>query len=90
MVVGTEKEETMEVSGVLTSLLVTIENPLSIIKKHVKIAKEIGDRGGEVGAYGSLGNSYQSLGDYWKAMEYHEKQLKNVMGTGEWMNENFI
>ena len=64
MVVGTKKEETMEVSGVLTSHWVTIENSLSIIKKHVKIAKEIGDRGGEVGAYGSLGNSYQSLGDY--------------------------
>ena len=45
-------------------------------EKHLKIAIEIGDRGGECGAYGNLGNAYCSLGDYRKAIEYHEKQLK--------------
>ena len=45
-------------------------------ERHLKIAKEIGDQGGEGIAYGSLGNAYQSLGDYRKAIEYHEKHLK--------------
>ena len=37
----------MEVSVMLTSHWVTIEKPLSIMKKGLKIAIEIGDRGGE-------------------------------------------
>ncbi|XP_067047455.1 tetratricopeptide repeat protein 28-like [Acropora muricata] len=45
-------------------------------EKSLKIATEIGDRGGEGRAYGNLGNAYQSLGDYRKAIECHEKRLK--------------
>ena len=64
----------MEVSVLLTRHWVTIKNPLCTMhEKHLKIAIEIGDRGGE-GA--NLGNCYQSLGDCRKSIEYHEKQLK--------------
>ncbi|XP_044180414.1 tetratricopeptide repeat protein 28-like, partial [Acropora millepora] len=51
-------------------------------EKRLKLAKEIGDRGGEGGAYGGLGNAYQSLGDYRKAIEYHEKHLKLAKEIG--------
>ena len=49
----------------------------------MKIAREIGDRGGEGRAYGGLGNAYQSLGDYRKAIEYHEKHLKIAREIGD-------
>ncbi|XP_074611125.1 uncharacterized protein LOC141865723 [Acropora palmata] len=52
-------------------------------EKHLKIAKEIGDRAGEGRAYGNLGNAYQSLGDYQKAIEYHEKDLKIAKEIGD-------
>ncbi|XP_044180415.1 tetratricopeptide repeat protein 28-like, partial [Acropora millepora] len=52
-------------------------------EKHLKIAIEIGDRGGKGGAYGNLGNAYQSLGDYRKAIEYHEKHLKIAIEIGD-------
>ncbi|XP_044170358.1 tetratricopeptide repeat protein 28-like, partial [Acropora millepora] len=52
-------------------------------EKHLKIATEIGDRGGEGRGYGSLGNAYQSLGDYRKAIEYHEKHLKIAKEIGD-------
>ena len=52
-------------------------------KKHLKIAKQIGDRDGEGRAYGKLGNVYQSLGDYQKALEYHEKHLKIAKEIGD-------
>ncbi|XP_044167575.1 LOW QUALITY PROTEIN: tetratricopeptide repeat protein 28-like, partial [Acropora millepora] len=52
-------------------------------EKHLKIAIEIGDRGGEGRAYGNLGNAYQSLGDYRKAIEYHEKSLKIATEIGD-------
>ena len=35
-----------------------MKKPLSIIKKLLKFAVEIGDRGGEGRAYGNLGNAY--------------------------------
>ena len=46
-------------------------------EKHLKIAKEIGDRGGEGAAHGNLGICYRSLGDYRKSIEYHEKTFEN-------------
>ena len=49
----------------------------------MKIAIEIGHRGGQGGAYGNLGNAYQSLGEYRKAIEYHEKFLKIVIEIGD-------
>ena len=45
-------------------------------ENDLKIAIEIGDRGGEGRANGNLGNSYKSMGDYRKSIEYHEKRLK--------------
>ena len=52
-------------------------------EKHLKIAKEIGDQGGEGAGYGNLGIAYQSLGDYQKAIEYHEKHLKIAKEIGD-------
>ena len=37
----------------------------------MKIAIEIGDRGGEGRACGNLRDAYQSLGDHQRAIEYH-------------------
>ena len=49
----------------------------------MKIAIEIGDRGGEGRSYGNLGNVYMSLGDYRKGIEYHEKNLKIAIEIGD-------
>ena len=48
----------------------------------MKIAIEIGVRGGEGAAYGNLGNDYDSLGDHRKAIEYHEKHFKIAIEIG--------
>ena len=66
----------MEISVMLTSHWVTIKKAIKYHEKDLKIAKEIGELGGEGGAYGNLGNAYQSLSDYQKAIQYHEKRLK--------------
>ncbi|XP_067046336.1 tetratricopeptide repeat protein 28-like [Acropora muricata] len=52
-------------------------------EKHLKNAKEIGDRVTEGQAYGNLGIAYQSLGDYQKAIEYQEKRLKISKEIGD-------
>ena len=52
-------------------------------EKHLKIAKEIGDRAQEGRAYGDLGNAYWSLGHYQKAIEYHENRLKIAKEIGD-------
>ena len=49
----------------------------------MKIAIEIGDRGGEGRAYGNLGGAYCSLGDYRKSTQYHEKHLKIAIEIGD-------
>ena len=49
----------------------------------MKIAKEMGDQGGEGRAYGRVGVAYQSLCDYRKAIEYHEKHLKIAKEIGD-------
>ena len=49
----------------------------------MKIATEIGDRGGEGRAYGNLGIAYRLLGDYRRAIEYHEKHLKIAIEIGD-------
>ena len=56
---------------------------IEYFKKHLKIAREIGDRGGEGITYGNLGIAYVSLGAYQKAMEYHEKSLKIATEIGD-------
>ena len=52
-------------------------------EKHLKIAKEIGDRSTEGSAYGNLGNDYQRRGNFKKAIEYHEKHLKIAKEVGD-------
>ncbi|XP_044170137.1 tetratricopeptide repeat protein 28-like [Acropora millepora] len=56
-------------------------------EKHLKIAREVGDRVGEGNAYGSLGNAYRSLGDFRKAIEYHEKYLEIAIEVGDRVGE---
>ena len=74
----------MEILVMLISHWVTIKKPLSIMKKDLKIAKEIGDRAGEGRSlWKSRCNAYQSLGDYQKAIEYHEKHLKIAKEIGD-------
>ena len=53
------------------------------MKKHLKIAKEIGDRDGEGRAYGNLGTTCESAGDYRKATECHEKHLQIAIEIGD-------
>ena len=53
--IGVEKEESMEISVMPSSHLVIIKKPLSIIKKLLKIAIEIGDRAVEGIAYRDIG-----------------------------------
>ena len=62
---------------------VTSEKPLSIIKKHLKIAREIGDQAAEGGAYGNLGNAYLFLGDFERAFTYYEKHWKIAIEIGD-------
>ena len=52
-------------------------------EKRLKIALEIGDRGGEEAAYGNLGIAYQSLGGYRKAIDYNKKGLKIAREIGD-------
>lgn len=42
----------------------------------MKIAIEIGDRGGERRASGNLSSAYKALDDYRKDIEYNEKDMK--------------
>ena len=51
----------MKILVILTSYSVTIEKLLSMKKKRLKIAVEIGDRAGEEGAYHKTGYGYFSL-----------------------------
>ena len=44
----------------------TCQKAIKNHEKLLKIAVEIGDRGGERAAYENLGSAYQSLGDYRK------------------------
>ena len=51
--------------------LKVFKKALEYNERHVKIAKEVGDRAGEGMWYFSLGDAYDSLGDSKKAIEYH-------------------
>ena len=53
------------------------------MEKHLKTAKEFGDRAGEGRPYGNVDNAQQSLGDYRKAIEYHRKHLKIAIEVGD-------
>ena len=39
-------------------------------ERHLKIAKELGDRLGEGNPYGNLGNAHLNLGDFKTAIDY--------------------
>ncbi|XP_074627332.1 uncharacterized protein LOC141885317 [Acropora palmata] len=56
-------------------------------ERHLKVAREVGDRVGEGNAYGSLGSAYRSLGDFRKAIEYHEKHLEIAIEVGHRVGE---
>ena len=55
----------------------------SSTKKHLVIAREIGDRRGEGNALGNLGNAYTDLGDAKKAIEFYEKHLVIAREIGD-------
>ena len=48
----------------------------------MKIAKEIGDWGGEGRVNENLGIAYKSQRDYQKSIEYHEKRLEIAIEIG--------
>ena len=52
-------------------------------ERHLKIAKELGDRSGEGNSYGNLGNAHFSLGDFKTAKEYYERHLKIAKELGD-------
>ena len=52
-------------------------------EKHLKIAKEVGDRSGESGAYVNLGKAYYRLDNFRKVIEYYEKHLKIAKEVGD-------
>ena len=52
----------MEISVMLTWSLGYYRKAIKYHEKDLKIAKEIGDRGGEGRGYGNLGNAYQIHG----------------------------
>ena len=60
---------------------------IKYLKKRLKIAIEIGDRGREGRTYGNLGNAYQLRGDYRKGIEYLEKHLQIAIETGDRVEE---
>ena len=63
-------------------VLVILNKPLSTTKKHLSIAKEVGNRAGEGSAYGNLGNAYLSLSNFKEAIEYYEKDLSIAKEVG--------
>ena len=52
-------------------------------ERHLKIAKELGNKVGEGISYGNLGNVFHGLGDFKTAMEYHERDLKIAKELGD-------
>ena len=84
LVIGAEKEQPMDGNlGKANRSLGDNRKSIEYQEQYLKIAKEIGGRGGEGRAYGSLGNSYQLLEDYRKSIEYHKKHLKIAIQIGD-------
>ena len=52
-------------------------------EKHLKIAKEVGDRSGEGRAYDILSIAYENLGNFQKVIEYQDKHLKIAKEVGD-------
>ena len=60
-----------------------LQTLLKLLKKHVIISIEKGDRADEGNSYRSIGIAYHSLGDFRKAIEYREKHLKIATEIGD-------
>ena len=60
-----------------------LQTLLKLLKKHVIISIEKGDRADEGNSYRSIGIAYHSLGDFRKAIEYREKHLKIAIEIGD-------
>ncbi|CAH3028250.1 unnamed protein product [Porites evermanni] len=56
---------------------------MECMKKHLSIAKEVGDRRGQGHAYLGIGEVHYSLGDVAGAMEYYKQCLSNAEEIGE-------
>ena len=56
---------------------------MSTTKKHLSIAKEVGDRAGEGLAFGNLGDAYLRLGDFKQAIKSFEKHLNIAKEVGD-------
>ena len=67
----------MEISVNAYDSLGDYQKAIEYHEKHLKIAKEIGDRAGEGGAYGNLGNAYSVMLTHWVTIKKpnHEKHL---------------
>ena len=83
--IGAEKEVAYGNLGNAYRPLGDYRKAIEYHEKCLKIAIEIGDRGGEGRAYGILGNTYQSLGDYRKAIAsvMKKEQLKIAIEIGD-------
>jgi len=53
------------------------------LKKHLSVAKEVGDRAGEGTAYCNLGNAYRRQGKFQEAIEYHNQHLSIAKEVGD-------
>ena len=56
-------------------------------ERHLKIAKELGDKSSEGMAYGCLGNAHHHLGNFKTAIDYHERDLKIAKEIGDRLGE---
>ena len=69
--------------GNVHSSLEDIRKAIDYHKRHLKIAKESGDRSDEGKVCGDLGNTYHLLGDFKTAKTYHEIHLKIAKESGD-------
>ena len=73
----------LEIWGTHTVIWARLKKQLNITSRHLKIAREIGDRRGEGNWLGNLGNAYCDLGETRKAIEYYEQALKIAREIGD-------
>ena len=60
---------------------------LEYYQRHLKIAKELGDRSAEGKANGCIGHAYLLLGDFKSSKDYHERHLKIAKELGDTLGE---
>ena len=59
------------------------QDALKYHHKHLEIALQLGDKGGEGRAYCNIGNAHDSLGNYQDALKYHHKYLEIALQLGD-------